>query len=77
MRADANRIGLLAIRSILDAAKPFEIEVAGQKVSCSVARGAADSWPEKGVRGSMPRPMAPTGQRLSRSSASGTRDVAP
>jgi hypothetical protein len=51
MRADANQIGLRAIRSILDGAKPFEVEVAGQRVSCAVARGAAEPWPERGVQG--------------------------
>jgi hypothetical protein len=51
MRADANQIAFRAIRNIIDGAKPFEVEVAGTKVTCSVSRGAAPPWPQLGVQG--------------------------
>lgn len=51
MRANANQIALRAVRSVLDAAHPFELEVAGTKVSCEVTRGPSMPWPVGGVRG--------------------------
>ncbi len=51
MRSDANKIALRALRSMLDAAKPFEVEVAGKKVNCAVARRAPESWPDRELAG--------------------------
>ncbi len=51
MRADANQIAFRAIRNILDGAKPFEVTVAGTKVTCAVSRAAEPAWPERGVQG--------------------------
>lgn len=50
MRADANKIAFRAIRHIIEGAKPFEVEVAGTKVTCAVSRGATPPWPERGVQ---------------------------
>jgi hypothetical protein len=51
VRSDANKIAFRAIRSILDAARPLEIEVAGVKVTCAVSRDPAPPWPENGIQG--------------------------
>ena len=51
MRADANKIAFRAIRNILDGAKPFEVEIAGTRVTCAVSRASAPPWPERGVQG--------------------------
>jgi hypothetical protein len=51
MRSDANRIGFRAIRSILEGAHPFEIEVAGKIVNCAPSRVAVAAWPEGGLDG--------------------------
>jgi hypothetical protein len=51
MRADANKIAFRAIRNIMEGAKPFEVEVAGTKVTCAVSHGVAPPWPERGVQG--------------------------
>ena len=51
MRADANRIALRTVRALLDGARPFEIQIAGTTVTCSVAPGAARPWPSSPVRG--------------------------
>ncbi len=60
MRPDVNKIALRAIRNIMDGAKPFEVEVAGTKVTCGVSRAAAaPAWPERGVRGLEPEADGP------------------
>lgn len=51
MRADANRIGLRAVRAILNAARSIDSEIAGKRVTVTVARGEAVPWPADGVRG--------------------------
>lgn len=45
MRADSNKIALRAIRNVLAGAKPFEIDVAGQKVTCGVTALPQEPWP--------------------------------
>lgn len=45
MRTDANKIALRAIRSLLDGAKPFEIDVNGTRVACSVSAQPEAPWP--------------------------------
>ncbi len=51
MRADANEIALRAVRSILDAAKQFEVEIEGAKVTCTPTPAKQDPWPAPAVRG--------------------------
>lgn len=43
--ADANRIALRAVRSILQAAEPFEVDVEGTPVKVGVERRAPPPWP--------------------------------
>src|SRR5690242_9492820 len=50
MRADANKIALIAVRAILDGARPVTIEVAGTKVACGVTRAEQPAWPEYELR---------------------------
>ncbi|MBV8758738.1 MAG: AAA family ATPase [Deltaproteobacteria bacterium] len=45
MRADSNKIALRAIRNVLTGAKPFEIDIGSQKVTCSITSLAQESWP--------------------------------
>jgi hypothetical protein len=40
-----NRIALQAVRSILDAAHPFEVVVNGARVTCTVGRGSPPAFP--------------------------------
>lgn len=51
MRIDANRIALRAIRSILEAAHPLDLDVAGAKVTCTVSREPEQPWPSAPVEG--------------------------
>lgn len=51
MRPDSNQIAMRAVRAILEAGHPFDVDIAGTRVSCEVARGAAVAWPERGIRG--------------------------
>jgi hypothetical protein len=44
MRADANEIALRALQSILDAAKPFEKEIDGTRVTCTSALRSQEPW---------------------------------
>jgi hypothetical protein len=46
MRTDANDIALIAVRNILDGAKPFSVAIQGTQVECAVARAAAEGWPK-------------------------------
>lgn len=46
MRADAHQISIRVLRNIFGGAQPFELEVDGTPVRCSVARGPAPSWPD-------------------------------
>ncbi|MCC6556806.1 MAG: AAA family ATPase [Polyangiaceae bacterium] len=54
MRTDANEIALSALQSILDAAKPFEIEINGTKVTATTARPTPDAWPAGGIKNVAP-----------------------
>src|SRR5438552_682410 len=45
MRADSNKIALRAIRNVLGGAKPFEIDIGSQKVTCSVTALPQEPWP--------------------------------
>ena len=54
MRADAHVLALRAIESILDAAAPMDVDVAGTRVSVAVARGQASPWPMIEVPGCPP-----------------------
>lgn len=49
MRPDANTIALRAIRSVLDGARPCEIELDEMKVTCRVTFGEATRWPAEVV----------------------------
>jgi 5-methylcytosine-specific restriction protein B len=51
MRSDANKIGLQAIRSVLDGAKPFDIDIGDKKVTAALSREDAKPWPERGLQG--------------------------
>jgi hypothetical protein len=55
MRTDANQIALEALKSIFDAAKPFEVEIDGTKVTCTTARPEPEPWPAGGIK-NVPRP---------------------
>ena len=45
MRPDTGHISLRVVRSILTGAHPFELDIEGQRIRCSVAPGATPSWP--------------------------------
>lgn len=45
MRSDTNKISLRAIRNLLAAAAPFELDIGATKVSCSVSPAEETSWP--------------------------------
>lgn len=45
MRADANRIALVACKAIFAAARPLELEIAGARVTCGVTRLGNEDWP--------------------------------
>lgn len=45
MRTDVHKIALKAIRSILDGARPTELDVHGTRVACSITFGDAPTWP--------------------------------
>lgn len=45
MRTDANKIALRSIRTILEAARPFDLEVGATRVTCSVALADPAPWP--------------------------------
>lgn len=47
MRADSNKIALRAIRNVLGGAKPFEIDIGSQKVSCSISALPQEPWPSE------------------------------
>ena len=51
MRADANKIALHVVRSILDAAKPGSLKVNGTNVTWSVSRGPEETWPSQELPG--------------------------
>lgn len=48
MRTDSNKIALRAIRTLLDSARPFEIDVNATKVACGVTLGHIAPWPARG-----------------------------
>lgn len=50
-RLDANRIALKSLRSILDAAQPFDLEVEGRRVGVTVDRLPSQPWPKSGLVG--------------------------
>lgn len=45
MPTDTNKIALRAIRNLMRGAKPFELDVAGVKVTCSMTAVPPESWP--------------------------------
>lgn len=45
VRPDANRIALKAVRTILDAAEPFEISIEDAKITVEAQRLPAEPWP--------------------------------
>ena len=47
MRADANRIALRAIRTILDGATAVSLKVHGKDVECSLQRRVPQDWPKE------------------------------
>ncbi|MBI2392026.1 MAG: AAA family ATPase [Deltaproteobacteria bacterium] len=49
-RPDANQIALRALKNILDAAAPFEVEIDGVKVTCAVERLPPEPWPAGGPK---------------------------
>jgi hypothetical protein len=51
MRADANKIALRALGAIFDGARPFDVDIAGTRVACAVARAGAPPWPASAVDG--------------------------
>ncbi|MFO0591811.1 MAG: AAA family ATPase [Polyangiaceae bacterium] len=54
VRTDANEIALRAIGAILDAAKPFEVDIDGTKVTCTITRRAPEPWPAAGIKHASP-----------------------
>jgi hypothetical protein len=54
MRPAANEIALRALQSIFDAAKPFEVEINGTKVTGTVARPTPDAWPVGAIKNVTP-----------------------
>jgi hypothetical protein len=50
-RVDANRIGLRAVRAILDAAAPMQMLIEGTAVGISVERLPPAPWPAEGFQG--------------------------
>lgn len=50
-RPDANRIALRAVRSVLDAAQDFQIEVEGTPVTVVIQRLPHEPWPREGILG--------------------------
>jgi hypothetical protein len=59
MTHEANQIALEVVRSILDAARPATVQVAGTQVSITVTRDPAPPWPEVGLPGVAPQPTLP------------------
>jgi hypothetical protein len=47
MRADANRIALRAVRTILDGATAVSLKVHGKDVECTLQRKAPQAWPSE------------------------------
>src|SRR5205085_947361 len=45
VRDDSNKIALRAIRSILDSARHFDLEIGETRVACRVSFGDAPPWP--------------------------------
>lgn len=47
MRSDTNKIALRAIRSLLAGARPFELEIEGSKVICTMTSAPSEPWPNQ------------------------------
>lgn len=45
MRTDTNKIALRVIRGLLEAARPFELEIGANTVTCSLSPAKAEPWP--------------------------------
>lgn len=45
MRTDANKIAMKALRSLFGAVQPFELDVSGTRVTCSMSPGTTMAWP--------------------------------
>jgi hypothetical protein len=50
-RADGNKLALRIIRAVLDAAHPFQVDVAGVKVDVNVERRHRAAWPGRPIPG--------------------------
>jgi AAA domain (dynein-related subfamily) len=45
MRSDVHKIALRVIRTLLDGARSFELDVGATRVTCAVTRGSSKPWP--------------------------------
>lgn len=45
MRSDVHKIALRVIRTLLDGARSFELDIGATRVTCAVTRGSSQPWP--------------------------------